>query len=196
MGLLAMACSGTSSSLNSSAGKGQVQIAMTSGTGPTVNAVRSTGLSSTRTGAGLAAVGASDDGPSISALKSANVTFSRIQARAADGTWVDVLISLPATVDMVAIRDGKTVQLPAGFLLPGTYDRLMVTITQVEIVLADDTLIAITPPAGGWTVEIPAKPFEIVEGQPTAVHLKFREDMSFQFLGGSIEFEPEFECED
>ena len=177
--LLAVACSGTSASTQAS-GKGRIQIAMTSGSGPTASAVNTVSTAET---------------PKPE-LKSANITLSSIQARAADGSWVDVLISLPTTIDLVAIRDGKTIQLPAGLLPPGTYDRLMVTITQVDIVLTDDTQIAITPPPGGWTVQIPAKPFEIVEGQPTSVSLRFREDLSFRFAGGTMEFRPEFECED
>ncbi len=195
IGLLTAACSGSSDTINT-AGKGQVRIAMTAGTGPTINPAGTTSLPATDTRAGAPSAAPNMDGPSMSSLKSANVTFSKIQARNTDGTWVDVLIVLPATVDMLAIRDGKSVDLPAGFLPPGTYDRLMMTISQVDIVMMDDTKISITPPAAGWTAEIPTAPFEIVEGQPTAVHLKFREDMSFHFLGGSIEFDPEFECED
>jgi hypothetical protein len=194
-GLLATACSGTSDTLDT-AGKGQVNFALTSGAGSGMTAAGSAGLAAAGARAGAPPLGASSDGRSLSHFKSANVTFSKIQARSADGTWVDVLIALPATVDMVAIRDGRTVQLPSGFLPPGTYDRLMVTISQVDIVLVDETKISITPPAAGWTVEIPTKPFEVVEGQPTDVRLKFREDMSFRFFGGEIEFEPEFECED
>jgi hypothetical protein len=197
LGLLAAACSGSSDTLNA-AGKGQVQISMTTGSDATINSAGSAGLSTTGILAGAPAVtsGSHGHGPSLPDLASANVTFSKIQARTIDGTWVDVLIALPATVDMVAIRDGKTVELPAGLLPPGTYDALSVTITQVDIALVDGTLIAITPPAGGWTVEIATKRFEVVEGEATAVRLKFREDHSFKFVGGSIGFEPEFECHD
>ncbi len=196
-GLLVVACSGTSETFNT-AGKGQLMLTMTTGSGPTINAVGTTGFSSTGAGTGAPGVTTNDmgEGPSLSSFKSANVTFSKIQAQNTGGTWVDVLIALPVTVDVVAIRDGKNFSLPAGFLPPGTYDRLKVTITQVDIVLMDGTNIAITPPAGGWTVEVATRPFTIVEGQTTSIHLKFREDMSFHFLGGTIGFNPDIEDED
>ena len=194
-GLLVAACSGSSDAFNT-AGKGKIQIAMTTGTGPTINSAGTAGLPSAGARAGASAVTTNMEGPSLSSLKSANVTFTKIQARNADGTWVDVLISLPVTVDLLSIRDGKDLSLPAGFLPPGTYDKLMVTISEVDIVMMDGTNIAITPPAAGWTAQIPAKPFVIVEGQATSVRLRFREDMSFHFLGGAIGFDPEFEDED
>ncbi len=193
VGLLAAACSGSSDTFNT-AGKGQVRIAMSTGTGPTVNTA---GMATTGTRTGTPSLTTnSDQGSLMTSMQSANVTFSKIQARNSAGTWVDVLIALPVTLDLLSLRDGRNVDLPVGYLPPGTYDALTVTITQVDIVMMDTTKISITPPAGGWTAEFSTKPFVVVDGQPTSIHIMFREDMSFHFMNGSIQFEPEFEDED
>lgn len=178
------ACSDSGTAMNG-AGKGRLRIGMTSGTGTTGGVM----------GATLADHSGGGDDDVHSQLKAAVVTFSSIQAHATDGTTVDVLVPLPMDVDLLALDSGHSIELPAGFLPPGDYDALILTISKVHLVTQNDTQVDITPPAGGFVVMVPTQPFTVVEGQTTQVMLKFREDMSFHFGGGEIEFDPEFESE-
>ncbi len=190
-------CSSSGTDMSGMAGKGQIQLQMTT-SGATTAAATVTGSPTavgTRSGGAMAPADMGSN-PAAS-LKSAEVTLSKIQARdASSGNMVDVLVALPYTVDLLSLQGGKTVSLPAGFLPPGTYNQLVLTISSVNIVANDGTTIAITPPAGGWVVTVNAQPFTVVADQATPVKLTFREDMSFHFLGGMLEFEPEFECHD
>ena len=129
-------------------------------------------------------------------LQAANVTFTSILARNLDGQLIDVSIELPATVDLLAMRDGdRNVELPIGVLPPGIYDQLVVVMSQVELILMNGTSIAITPPGGGWTVIIPVCPFEVIDGATATVQLRFKHRRSFDFDGLDWRFRPAFECE-
>ncbi len=130
------------------------------------------------------------------ALKGATVTFSSILARNLDGVLTDVTIALPVAVDLFALDESRQATLPIGALPPGTYDQLVVVMTQVELTLLDGTKIAITPPGGGWTAIVAvAQPFTVAEGETTTVGLKFRKDLSFGCGSGKWEYHPRFDCD-
>jgi hypothetical protein len=153
------------------------------------------------------ASGATADGPLLSDgdgdrdgdghqwFQSASVTFSSFLARNLDGVLVNVDMELPATVDVLALRDSEEVSLPAGVLPPATYDQLVVVMTQVEVVTHDGTGIAITPPGGGWTAIVPVCPFEVVDGETTSVGLRFMGGKAFSWRHGRHHFRPHFECD-
>jgi hypothetical protein len=136
------------------------------------------------------------DGDATRLLEQANITFSSILARNLDGELIDVSIDLPVTVDMLAMVDQRTVSLPMGFLPPGTYDQIVVVMTEVELVTHDGTQIAITPPGGGWTAIIRVCPFTVDEGAMTTVRLRFHRRLSFGEYDGGFRFHPYFECEE
>ena len=130
-------------------------------------------------------------------LKAAHVTFASILARNLDGELIDVTIDLPVTVDVLGLVSAGSLTLPAGFLPPGTYDQLVIVITKVELTLANDTVVTIDPPGGGWTAVIPvAETFTVAEGLTTTVTIKFRPRSSFSWLDGAWNFHPEFEHDD
>jgi len=130
-------------------------------------------------------------------LKAAHVTFASILARNLDGELIDVTIDLPITVDLLGLVSGGAFTLPAGFLPPGTYDQLVIVMTKVELTLANDTVVTIDPPGGGWTAVIPvAESFTVAEGLTTTVNIKFRPAGSFSWLDDEWEFRPKFECDD
>jgi hypothetical protein len=162
------------------ASAGQVAIALSSGDATSTATATVDGAATTAHPCGLAA---------------AKVTFSSILARTLDGKLVDVTIDLPVTIDLLALAPGKEATLPAGFLPPGTYDQLVVVMTKLELTLGNGTIIAVTPPGGGWTaiVRMPS-PFTVTAGQTTTVPLKFRWDRSFACHLERWEFHPEFEC--
>ena len=113
-------------------------------------------------------------------LREANVTFSSILARNLDGELVDVSIDLPVTVNVLTLEGGNSFTLPIGSLPPGVYDEIVVVMRQVELVLWDETRIAITPPGGGWTAIVRVCPFEVLEGETTTVRIRFRHRRSFE----------------
>ena len=128
-------------------------------------------------------------------LQAANVTFSSIVARNLDGQLIDVTIALPVTVDLIGLGTEGTYTLPAGFLPPGTYDQIIIVITKVSVTLADDTIVTIEPPGGGWTAVLNVRePFDVVDGQTTTVDIEFRRGALIRFLNGVWEFHPDFEC--
>lgn len=135
------------------------------------------------------------DGDGHQWFQSASVTFSSFLARNLDGVLVNVDMELPATVDILALRDSSQVSLPAGVLPPATYDQLVVVMTQVEVVTHDGTGIAITPPGGGWTAIVPVCPFEVVDGETTSVGLRFVGGRAFSWREGGYHFKPRFECD-
>jgi len=194
------ACSGSGHGVLDTAGKGQIQITLSSTGTFAASATAGTGLSdkSLATGASDVSVASTThhacDQPN-QALQAANVTFSSILARTLDGQLIDVSIDLPVTVDMLSLVNGQEVTLPIGFLPLGTYDQLVVVMTQVEVTLADGTKVAITPPGGGWTAIVPvSEPFTVVEGETTTVAINFRKDLSFGCGANNWEFHPSFEC--
>ena len=194
---LAACTSGTNDTLNT-AGKGRVAIVMSSSGAVVASSAIGTGLSRDALVAGGS--GASVDSTAhhdcAQNLQAANVTFASVLARTLDGQLTAVTIELPVTVDMLSIATGKEATLPIGFLPPGTYDQIVVVMTQVSVTLADGTQVTITPPGGGWTAIVPvAQPFTVVEGQTTTITLNFRKDMSFACGFGGWEFHPEIESD-
>jgi hypothetical protein len=157
-------------------GTGQVQFVMSAAPAPT-----------------SAATTDDDDRPR---LQAANVTFTSFQARTLDGRLVSVTGALPFTVDVLQVVNGREVSLPIGFLPPGTYDQLVVVMSEVELVGQDGGKIAITPPGGGWTAIVNVRePFVVTEGQTTTIRLKFRWWSAFQHDDHGFRFDPEFDCE-
>ena len=129
-------------------------------------------------------------------LQAANVTFTSFLARTLDGELVSVTGALPFTVDLLQVVNGREVSLPTGFLPPGTYDQLVVVMSEVELVGQDGGKITITPPGGGWTAIVNVQdPFVVNEGQTTTINLKFRWWSAFHHDEDGFEFDPEFDCE-
>jgi len=125
----------------------------------------------------------------------ASVTISAAQARQVDGTWVDIAGNFPMTVDLIALAaNGNTISLPADLVPEGQYNALQFTVTAVNLTLADDTQVALTPPGTGWIVMIPVD-FTVTAGKETSVKLRFHVDGSLKFLNGEFEFDPEVEVE-
>jgi hypothetical protein len=139
--------------------------------------------------------GDDDDGDRTGWFQSANVTFSSILARNVEGVLVDVDMELPVTVDVLKMERGKEIQLPPGDLPTGTYDQLVVVMTEVEGTGLDGTVIAITPPGGGWTSIVPICPFVVDEGSTTVVGLSFKLRNAFSWRDKKYHFQPGFSCE-
>lgn len=126
-------------------------------------------------------------------IRSANVTFSSILTRNLDGVLENVDIDLPATVDVVRLENGRQIQLPEAVLPAGTYDQVVVVMTEVQIVLADDTQITINPPGGGWTAIAPlCPPVEVTDDGESTVALALDVRGAFLFDGGRFHFAPRF----
>lgn len=195
---LAACTSGTNDTLNT-AGKGRVAIVMSSSGAVVASSASATGLSRDALAAGgsVASVDSTTHHDCANNLQAANVTFASILARNLEGQLTDVTIELPVTVDMLSIATGKEATLPIGFLPPGTYDQVVVVMTQVGVTLADGTQVTVTPPGGGWTAIVSvAQPFTVIEGQTTTITLNFRKDLSFACGSGGWEFHPKIECDD
>lgn len=127
-------------------------------------------------------------------ITAANITISSILARNLDGQMVDVMMALPATVDLINLIQGQSVDLPAGSLPVGSYDQLVVVIRSLHVELSDGTLIDVTPPGGGWTAIVNTDAFDVVEGQVTTVTLHFQANGAFQFVNGQLVFNPGFDA--
>jgi hypothetical protein len=80
-------------------------------------------------------------------------------------------------------------------LPPATYDQIVVVMTQVEVMTRDSTVIAITPPGGGWTAIVPVCRFDVADGATTTVGLRFDVLRAFSWRDGRHEFKPGFSCE-
>jgi hypothetical protein len=127
-------------------------------------------------------------------IQAAQVTFSSVLARNIDGELIHVTIDLPVTVDLLALVEGRTFELPIGSLPPGTYDQIVVVMSKVALTTLNGTLIEITPPGGGWTAIIHVVPFEVIEGETTTIEIIFRPFRSLKMIGERFEFHPEFDC--
>lgn len=127
-------------------------------------------------------------------FRAANVTLSSILARDQDGVLRNVTMDLPVSVDVVAMDGGNQVTLPDGDLPPGTYDQIVVVMTQVETVLLDGTQLGITPPGGGWTAIVPVCPFNVDAGATTTVSLQFMVRRAFLWQNSHFSFKPQFQC--
>jgi hypothetical protein len=150
-------------------------------------------------GSATQAMGASsamtlDDG-SGRTITSATISLSAIEARNLDGQLVPVTVDLPMDVDLVALIQGGTVDLPDGSLPAATYDQIVVVIRSLHVELSDGTQIDVTPPGGGWTVVVPTAAFDVVAGQVTTVQLHFRAAGAFQWVDGHLVFDPGFDCD-
>ena len=140
------------------------------------------------------AVTGEDD--ALSQLSAANITISAIEVHSTtDGTWVPVESGLPVTIDLLAIMNsGGTASLPADLLPPGTYDAIQLVISKLDLTLTDGTMISVTPPGAGWTVNI-AVSFTVVAGQATDIKLNVHCGGSFHLLNGEFEFDPQIDGE-
>ena len=126
-------------------------------------------------------------------IKAANVTFSSVLARNLDGVLENVVMDLPVTVDVITLETGRQVQLPDGELPAATYDQVVVVMTEVELVLHDDTEITITPPGGGWTAVVPlCPPIEVEESGTSTVSLTLDVRNAVIMLDGRFHFAPRF----
>ena len=138
----------------------------------------------------------SDDGDMLSRLSQVNVTFSSLMARNLNGDLVDLVTTLPMTVDLIPIINGHEVNLPAGTLPAGMYDQFVVVITHVQFAFTDGGKIDLTPPGGGWTKIIPVQTFEVIDGQTTVIELRFHPEHAFEDMGGGdFHFSPDFDCD-
>ena len=128
-------------------------------------------------------------------FESANVTFSSILARDLDGVLLNVEMELPATVDVLSLDGGREVTLPDGDLEPGTYDQVVVVMTEVQGVTYDGTTITIDPPGGGWTAIVPICPFLVEEDATAVVGLQLQINRAFSWRKNRYHFQPSFKCE-
>ena len=128
-------------------------------------------------------------------ITAATISLSSILARNLDGQLIDVTMALPVTVDLVALIQGHTVDLPIGSLPVGSYDQLVIVIRSLHVELSDGTQIDVTPPGGGWTAIVAVDGFDVVDGQVTTVNLHFRGAGAFHWLNGELEFDPGFDSD-
>ena len=127
---------------------------------------------------------------------SANVTFASILARNLDGVLVNIAMELPTTVDVAAMEERRAaVTLPDGELEPGTYDQIVVVMTEVQVETHDGTLVTIDPPGGGWTAIVPVCPFEVEGGATSVVGLELSVRYAFRWREGRFRFQPYFRCD-
>ena len=189
--MLTLACNSSNDPMGG--GKGQVQFVMSSAPAP-LNAADADGAVAIAGADGTLAP-LTDDGDRPQ-LQAANVTFTSFLARNLEGELVGMTAALPFTVDVLQVVSGRQVTLPIGFLPPGTYDQLVVVMSTVELVTANGTKIAISPPGGGWTSIVNVQdPFVVAEGVTTTINLKFKWWRAFRRVNDQIEFSPEFDCE-
>ena len=128
-------------------------------------------------------------------LTSAEIQISSILARNLDGELIDIALTLPATVDLIALIQGGTHELPTGALPAGSYDQIVVVIKSLTVGLSDGTEVEVRPPGGGWTAVVNTDPFDVADGAVTTVTLHFRARDAFQVVNGELEFSPGFDCE-
>lgn len=155
--------------------------------------------------AGVAASTTSaDHGGDRNRIQGAEILVSDAVARSTTlQQLIDIGIDLPVTVDLIALNEtGGTIELGIGYLPPDTYDQIVLVISSLTLTAKDGTRVTIEPPGGGWTVQIPAAPFTVIEGEITTIQLNFRMS-SFRFPFdidlGDIDFDdfrPEIDCDD
>lgn len=181
--LVALAAAGCHDGVMDTAGQGNVRFVLSAGSSE----------SATRSGDDH------DDGhdgdDALPLLQSAIVTFSSLLARNLDGELIDVMIDLPVEVDVLALLDNRTIDLPMSVLPMGTYDQLVIVMTKVVLTTANGTEVAITPPGGGWTVVVRICPFMVGDEAMTTVTLQLHLSRSFRFLSDGFHFMPRFECD-
>jgi hypothetical protein len=178
--------------------EGRVRFVIGSDTGPSALAsvVASTGDNSDAGNVhdhGEIPPGEGDGHRAFPLIKAANVTFASVLARNLDGVLENVEMDLPVTVDVVTLETGRQIALPDGVLPEGTYDQVVVVMTEVHVVLKDDTEITINPPGGGWTAIVALCPPVEVEGSSTstvALTLDVRNAVLLE--AGHFRFQPRF----
>jgi len=181
-------------SMPACAGLAVMLLALTAGCSSGPDAESHGSLSVAMSASAAAAARTAPDG-ALSQLQAATITVSSIEAHQTSGNWVAVDAGLPATVDLLAILNGSSpITLPADAIPEGTYDALQVTITQADLTLTDGSHVSITPPSGGWVVQIPVD-FTVVAGQVTEITLQVHCDTSFRVIGGAFDFEPEVDVQ-
>jgi hypothetical protein len=126
---------------------------------------------------------------------SANVTFTSVLARNDEGVLLNIEMDLPVTVDVITMEGGREITLPDGNLSPGTYDQVVVVMSQVQGVTHDGTTITIDPPGGGWTAIVPVCPFDIADGETSVIGLQLSVKRSFSWRDGRFRFQPHFVCD-
>jgi len=129
-------------------------------------------------------------------FSTANVTLGSVLLRTENGELIELNSELPLTLDVVKIDEGRRVQLPDGFLPPGSYDQVVLVITSVQAVSTDGTLITIDPPGGGWTAIVPICTIDVVEGETVPVGIAFNVRSSFLQLGNWWSFQPKLRSMD
>jgi len=139
--------------------------------------------------------GGEHDGDRTGWFQSAKVTFSSILARDQDGVLRDPSMDLPVTLDIFKMEKGKEVTLPDGELTEGTYDQIVVVMTEVSGVTRDGTGVTITPPGGGWTAIVPICPFTVEAGATTVVGLTLQFRNLFAWREMRYHFQPQFSCD-
>jgi Domain of unknown function (DUF4382) len=152
------------------------------------------GLAVSRAGVPSPGDGAASSDP-LAGLRAADVTISEIEARKAGGTWVPVEGGLPPAIDLLGLASvGGTMTLPANLLPEGQYHSLHLRIAKVDLIRADGTHEAMSPPGAGWAIVVPVD-FGVATGQSTIVDLGVRLDQSLKLVNGVFEFDPDVEVE-
>jgi len=191
------ACGGSDGVLAPNHGRVRFVIGGDAGITPTGSPLATSGSDTVQPAHDESGDGPSGPGPgdhrAFPFIKAANVTFASVLARNLDGVLEDVEMDLPVTVDVVTLETGRQVQLPDGELPAATYDQVVVVMTEVQLVLKDDTEITITPPGGGWTAIVPLCPPIEVEGSGTStVSLTLDVRNAVVMLDGRFHFAPRF----
>jgi hypothetical protein len=193
LALVVTGCGESNSLVGSDDGNGgKVRFVLSSGTDASVEASVSAPLD--QADGPAATDGDRDDNHHNGYFESANVTFSSVLARNLDGELVNVEMELPVPVDVVSLEDGREIALPEGKLGPGSYDQVVIVMTEFAGVTRNGTTITITPPGGGWTAIVHRCEFTVDDGVETTVSLKFVVDRSFSWHEGRYHFKPLFVC--
>jgi hypothetical protein len=127
-------------------------------------------------------------------FQSANVTLTSVLARNVDGVLVNITMDLPVTVDVITMEQGRQIALPDGDLAPGTYDQIVLVMSQVQGVTHDGVTVTIDPPGGGWTALVPVCPFDVADGATSVVGMQLSLRRSFVRDTHGFRFRPSFVC--
>jgi hypothetical protein len=126
-------------------------------------------------------------------IAEAHVTLSALELRDANsGEWVVVDGNLlPVTVDLLLLVGGNEAQILADLVPAGDYDGMRITISEVLVVLDDQTQIQVPPP--GAPVQVVGFPLMTIdEGGVVTVTLDFPVAPSFQVVAGpDVTFTPQ-----
>jgi len=136
----------------------------------------------------------------MSGLTKVLVTFNRVDVYSEDrGGWGQVLDHRPAgrTIDLLALRDGRTEELGAFQLPPGTYDRIWLLIdagNQVEVDEgAGPQLLPLDVSSSEQTEIKLSHPFTVTGTGPTELVINFDIGLSVRKMGTEWRLEPALE---